>query len=237
MFSPLVPIDALEIVILLDGSKSLGDEGFNELKKFVKKTIDSYDVSPQGTHIAVVEFSDQATVKIPLTKSFNPDVLKELVDKINPSNGDERNVDLALDVAKTEILSPKGGARPDVPRAVVLVTAGRSTGRIPVENAAEPLKKDGVNIYVVGVGNSVDPDELTNVVGNASDIHQVGKPEDTSTIVKKIVDSVKKDIEKGMNYFVFYVVGIIIFSGKPTLKYLCLFYQCPLVTRYPICRN
>ncbi len=209
MFPPLVPVDVLEIVILLDGSKSLGDEGFNELKKFVKKTIDSYDVSPPGTHIALVEFSDQATVKIPLTKSFDPEVLKELVDKIKPSNGEKRNVDLALDVAKIEVLSAKGGARPDVPRTVILVTAGKSTGRIPVEDAAEPLKKDGVKIYVVGIGHSVDPDELTNVVGNESDIHQVGNPEDSSTVVKKIVDSVKKDKEKGVNYFFLFCVEIL----------------------------
>ena len=190
-------------MILLDGSKSLDDEGFKELKKFVKKTIDSYDVSPQGTHIAVVEFSDQATVKIPLTESFEPEVIKDLVDKISPSNGDKRNVDLALDVAKTEVLSPQGGARPDVPRAVVLVTAGKSTGRIAAEDAAEPLKKDGVKIYVVAIGDSVDPDELINVAGNESDIHQVNTPEETSTVVKKIVDSVKEDKEQGMNiYFV-----------------------------------
>lgn len=187
-------------MILLDGSKSLDDEGFKELKKFVKKTIDSYDVSPQGTHIAVVEFSDQATVKIPLTESFEPEVIKDLVDKISPSNGDERNVDLALDVAKTEVLSPRGGARPDVPRAVVLVTAGKSTGRTAAEDAAEPLKKDGVKIYVVAIGDSIDPDELINVAGNESDIHQVNTPEETSTIVKKIVDSVKEDKEQGMNH-------------------------------------
>lgn len=186
-------------MILLDGSKSLGDEGFKELKKFVKKTIDSYDVSAQGTHIAVVEFSDKATVKIPLIKSFKPDVIKDLVDKISPSNGDKRNVDLALDVAKTHVLSPQGGARPGVPRAVVLVTTGNSTGRIPPEDAAEPLKRDGTKIYVVAVGDSVDPDALTNVAGNESDVHQVNSTEDTSTVVKTIVDSVKRDKEKGMN--------------------------------------
>ena len=200
MFPPLVPIDPLEIVVLLDGSKWLGDESFKELKKFVKKTIDSYDVSPQGTHIAVVEFSDQAKVKIPLTKSFKPEVIKDLVDKISPSNGDKRNVGLALDVAKTQVLSPRGGARPGVPRAVVLVTTGKSTGPIPPEDAAEPLKKDGVKIYVVAIGDSVDPDVLTHVAGNESDVHQVNTPEETSTIVKKIVDNVKKDKEKGMNY-------------------------------------
>jgi hypothetical protein len=199
----LVPIDALEVVFLLDGSKS---EGFNELKKFVKKTIASYDVSPQGTHIAVVEFSDQATVEIPLTESFNPEKLKELVDTIKPSNGDQRNVDLALDVTKVDVLSPKGGARVGVPRAVILVTTGKSTGRIAVEDAAEPLKKDGVKIYVVGVGDSVDPDELVGVVGNATDIHPVDNPEDTSTVVNKVVDSVKKDNEKGTNVTIFSVL-------------------------------
>lgn len=145
----------------------------------------------------MVEFSDQATVKIPLTKSFDSEVLKNLVDEIKLSDSEKRDVDLALDVVKTEVLSTKGGARSDVPRSVVLVTAGKSTGRVPVDYAAEPLKKDGVKIYVVGVGDTVDPDEFTNVVGNTSDIHQVNKPEDTSTVVTKITDSIKKDQEKG----------------------------------------
>lgn len=199
MFLFLVPIDALEVVIVLDGSKSIGKEGFEELKKFVKKTIDSYDVSPEGTHFALVEFSDKAVVKIPLTRSFNPEVLKDLVDRLNPSNGEERNVDLALDVAKTEVLSPKGGSRDDVPQAVILVTAGRSTGRIPVEVAAEPLKKDGVMIYIVGVGDSIYPDELRKAAENESDVHQVNAPKDTSTVVKKIVDSIKKGVDKGID--------------------------------------
>ena len=194
-----MPVDAQEIVILLDGSKPLGDEGFDELKKFVKKTIDSYDVSPQGTHIAVVEFSDKAVVKIPLTRTSDPVILKGLVDKIKPSNGEKRNVDLALDVAKTEVLSSNGGARAGAPRAVLLVTGGKSTGRIPVENAAIPLKEDGVKIYVIGIGNSVDPDEFTNIVGNASDIHQVDNSKDTSSVVTKIVNSIKEDKEKSKN--------------------------------------
>ena len=189
-------------MILLDGSKSLGNEGFNELKKFVKKTIDSYDISLEGTHIAVVEFSDRAMVKIPLTQSFNAETLKVLVDAIKPSIGSKRNVDHALDVAKRDVLSPKGGARAGVPQAVILVTAGKSTGRITVEDAAEPLTKDGVKIYVVGIGGSVDPDEFAKVVGNASEIHGVDKPEDASTTVKIIVDSVKKDKDKGRNYCV-----------------------------------
>lgn len=184
-------------MFLLDGSKTLGKAGFAEVKNFVLRMIDSYEVSPQNTHIGVLEFSEKARIRIPLNKTFNPKELKSLVKEIEPSNKDSRNIDLAFKFAEKELLPPEGGSRPNVTRVMVLVTAGRSTGSLPLKYATKPFRDDGVRIYVVSIGDKTDERELKNVVDDEKDIHKVKAPKETPTVVMKVVHGIKKDIKKG----------------------------------------
>ena len=184
----------------MDGSKTLGKDGFDEVKEFVYKMIDSYEISPQGTHIGVVEFSENPTMKIPFNKTNNPEELKRLVNEIKPSNKDRRNADLAFELTKKELLSPKGGSRRDVPQVVILVTAGKSTGILPLKEAVKPIRAERARIYVVSIGKETDPAEFVDIVADKKDVVDTETPEGTPTVVVKVVDRIGKGTEKSKTF-------------------------------------
>jgi hypothetical protein len=192
----IVSVDAIDIGFILDGSETLGKDGFEEVKKFVTNTIDSYTISRKGTHIGIVEVSENARVVIPFDKTFDAEELKRLVNETEPSNKKARNVDIAFELAKKKLFSEKGGSRSGVPRVVIFVTSGKSTGRTPMKNAVEPFRNDGVRVYVIAVGNQTDPKEDIDTASDKDGVVQTDEPKDLPGMSSKIVDKIGNDIRK-----------------------------------------
>jgi hypothetical protein len=192
----IVSVDAIDIGFILDGSETLGKDGFEEVKKFVTNTIDSYTISRKGTHIGIVEVSENARVVIPFDKTFDAEELKRLVNETEPSNKKARNVDIAFELAKKKLFSEKGGSRSGVPRVVIFVTSGKSTGRTPMKNVVEPFRNDGVRVYVIAVGNQTDPKEDIDTASDKDGVVQTDEPKDLPGMSSKIVDKIGNDIRK-----------------------------------------
>ena len=186
----------LDVGFILDGSATLGKDGFEQVKKFVEKLIGSYEISPQGTHVGVVEFSEKPTVKIPFDKSYNLEQLRRLVKEIEPSNKNARNTDLAFELAKKELFSAKNGSRPEAARIVILVTAGKSTGVKSMRDVVKPFRDDRIRIYVVGVGNKTDVTELVGTADDKTRVVVTGTPEETPDAVTVVVKIIGDDTEK-----------------------------------------
>ena len=68
-----------------------------------------------------------------------------------------RRMDRALGEA-TNILAE---GRRGVPHIVVLVAAGKQTGGLPLDDALEPLHKQGVHTFVVAIGH--DPETSADI--------------------------------------------------------------------------
>jgi hypothetical protein len=195
----VVPVNAIDVGFILDGSKTWSKTGFEEVKKFVTKTIDSYEISSKGTHVGIVEFSDKARVVIPFDKTFDAEELKRLVNETEPSNKKTRNADIAFELAKKKLFSAASGSRSGVPRVVVFVTSGKSTGRSPMNEVVEPFKKDGIRIYVVAVGNQTDPKEDLDTASDEDGVVPIDEPKDLPNVVSKIVEKIGSDIGKSKN--------------------------------------
>lgn len=192
----LVSVDAIDVGFILDGSKTMGKHGFENVKKFVINTIASYEISPEGTHIGIVEMSESARVVIPFDKTFDREELKRLVNKTEPSDKKARNSDVAFDLAKKRLFSPKRGSRLGVPRIVIFVTSGKSTGRVPMKEVVEPFKFAGIRVYVVTVGNLTDPKEDKDVASDRDSVIPTDDPEDLPDVVAKVVGKIGSDIRK-----------------------------------------
>ena len=82
--------------------------------------------------------------------------------------GGVRRVDRALDTAAALML----GARPTMPKAVVLITAGeqsREANAMSITNSARPLRDLGAWLYVIAVGRT-DQSELQKAIIRSTDI-------------------------------------------------------------------
>ena len=64
-------------------------------------------------------------------------------------------------------------ARQQNSKVAILITDGKNSeapDSVPVGIASQPLKQKGVRIFVVGVGNSVEKEELLNITERKEDL-------------------------------------------------------------------
>lgn len=74
----------------------------------------------------------------------------------------------------------------------------------PPDVAAKPLKKKGVDIWSVGIGEAINKDELTKMASKPSNVIVVKSIEDLKTYVFKIRESICKGKFEIFLYFIHY---------------------------------
>ena len=190
----LVAAHAVDLVFAVDGSKGLTSEQFHKLKNMIKKILDFYAISLTATHVGLIEFSYNSNEKIRLTDSYDREEIYSMIDAVKQSGGDRRVTDQALKMAAERMFSVNFGGRVGASRALVVVTAGRSTGEQAPSEMLKPLEKNGVRVYVVSVGNEVDKDEIHGIVPSDTNIFPTPK-DDPDSMVLKIVRTLNKDLE------------------------------------------
>jgi collagen type VI alpha len=183
-------------VFALDGSESIDEKGFKNIKDLVAIMVDNYNISKSETHVGVIEFSNQANVILQLNKLFEPTSIKDQVQRIVPSRGKETVTDEALRKSADELFDVKSGGRPGALKVLIIVTDGKSTGKEPPKRAVKPLKEKGVRVYVVNIGEDTDKDELKDIVPTEKNIYPAKTTTNVPSIAPKLVDDIDKDIKK-----------------------------------------
>ena len=193
-----VSVPVLDLVFAVDGSNTLTSRQFKNLKDTMKKILDSYRISRLATHVGVIEFSDNSNEKIRLTDSYDKQVIYSKIDDIEQSGGDLRVTDEALKMAANKMFSVESGGRPGASRALVVLTAGKSTGRQPLPEAITPLENRGVRIYVVSVGDKVDKKEIDSIVPQNHIFPTT--PDNPQEVTLKVVKRINKDVQDRKYY-------------------------------------
>lgn len=170
------------------------ENGFDDVKKMVIKMLDSYKISKTDTHVGFVEFSDTTTVEISLDTTYDRNALKELVRNVVPSGGETTNLDRTLRKV-AEVFQLKNGGRPGVPKVLVIINAKRSSGDEPLTEAVKPLNEEGVQLFVITIGEENDPD-LSKITPKGNN-ETVKKPKDLPNETDGLVDKIGTQVDKG----------------------------------------
>ena len=108
---------SVDFAFILDGSGSISRKNWGRIKDFVKQIIDSFGVSPEGTHFALLEYSDEPKVYLRFNDftgaQLNEVNVKRKVEEIIQSGG-KTFIDKALILANQEIFTQESGMRPGV---------------------------------------------------------------------------------------------------------------------------
>ena len=140
------------------------ENGFNEAKSFVKNMLKDYKISRPETHVGIVEYSDEPSVRLRLDEMFEENLINNVVDEMTPSEGESANLDKALEKSVDKMFSVALGGRPSAKKILVVIAASNTTAKEALKRAAKPLKERGVRIYVVPIGKDSDPETLVVLV-------------------------------------------------------------------------
>ncbi|XP_035518063.1 matrilin-4 [Morone saxatilis] len=160
----------IDLVLLIDGSKSVRPQNFELVKKFVNQVVDSLDVSAHGTRVGLVQYSSRVRTEFPLNMYHTADEIKAAVMKVEYMEKGTMT-GLALKHMVENSFSEAEGARPasrNIPRIGLVFTDGRSQDDIT--EFAKKAKEAGITMYAVGVGKAVE-DELREIASEPVEKH------------------------------------------------------------------
>ncbi|XP_052383194.1 matrilin-4 isoform X2 [Oncorhynchus keta] len=156
----------IDLVLLIDGSKSVRPQNFELVKQFVNQVVDSLDVSAHGTQVGLVQYSSHVRTEFALKMYEKADDIKKAVMNVEYMEKGTMT-GLALKHMMENSFSEAEGARKNIPRVGLVFTDGRSQDDI-TEWAKKA--KEGITMYAVGVGKAVE-DELREIASEPLDKH------------------------------------------------------------------
>lgn len=184
----------LDLVFALDGSDSLTADEFEKLKEFVIKSLSSYTISRKDTHVGVLEYSDEISIKLQLHQYFTIKELRQAINEIVPSRGRDVVTDEALKVAAEDVFSITSGGRPGAAKVLVVITDDPLTMTTD-DTIIEPLKKAGIQVHVVAIGNNVPQEVLKNITVADEHVHVVPTPEELPGKTGDVVDVIDEAVQ------------------------------------------
>ncbi|XP_073341494.1 collagen alpha-1(XIV) chain-like [Pagrus major] len=157
-----------DLTFLVDGSWSIGDDNFMKITRFLHSTVGSLDlIGPDGTQVAIAQFSDDARTEFQLSSHGNKEALLEAIQKIRYKGGNTKT-GRAIKHVKESIFTQEAGARRGVPKVLVVLTDGRSQD--DVNKVSKEMQMDGYIIFAIGFADA-DYGELVNIASKPSDRH------------------------------------------------------------------
>ncbi|XP_067458503.1 matrilin-2-like [Thunnus thynnus] len=204
----------MDLVFVIDGSKSLGPANFELVKQFVNAIVDSLDISKTGTHVGLLQYSNKVRTEFTLGQYTAAQDIKRAVARMEYM-GRGSMTGSALRHMFELSFSAKEGARPNIPRVSIVFTDGRSQD--DVSEWANKAKNSGVTIYALGVGKAIEQ-ELREIASEPDEKHLYYAEdfEKMGEITKKLKSRICKDKPADENMC--HCENVIMFQDQVTKK-------------------
>ncbi|XP_049336161.1 collagen alpha-1(XIV) chain isoform X2 [Astyanax mexicanus] len=157
-----------DLVFLVDGSWSIGDDNFKKIIHFLYSTTGALDlINPEGTQVGIVQFSDDARTEFKLNSYSDKESLLDAVQRITYKGGNTKTGQ-AIKHVKENIFTQEAGSRRGIPRVLVVLTDGRSQD--DVNQISKDMQTEGFIIFAIGFADA-DYGELVNIASKPSERH------------------------------------------------------------------
>uniref|UniRef100_A0A803TLQ8 Collagen alpha-1(XIV) chain n=1 Tax=Anolis carolinensis TaxID=28377 RepID=A0A803TLQ8_ANOCA len=157
-----------DLVFLVDGSWSIGDDNFNKIIGFLYSTVGALDkIGPDGTQVAIAQFSDDPRTEFKLNAYRTKETLLEAIQQIAYKGGNTKT-GKAIKHVQQVLFTIDSGTRKGIPKVLVVITDGRSQD--DVNKVSREMQLDGFSIFAIGVADA-DYSELLNIGSKPSERH------------------------------------------------------------------
>ena len=188
--------EVIDLVFAIEGTRKMKEDGFNEAKDFIKNMVrDNYTISEAGTHVGIVEYSDEPSMKLRLDEMFDRNRINDHIDEMTPSEGESANLDKALENSVDKMFSVALGGRPSAKKILVVIAASNTTAKEALKEAAKPLKERGVRIYVIAL-HDADPEVLSELVPDKKKIKKIKDKKKLPLLHEELSKLIEDDLIK-----------------------------------------
>ncbi|CAM4688218.1 unnamed protein product [Leuciscus chuanchicus] len=160
----------LDLVFIIDSSRSVRPGEFEKVKIFLADMVDTLDVGPDATRVAVVNYASTVKIEFLLKNHLTKDTIKQAINRIEPLAAGTMT-GMAIKKAMDEAFTEKSGARPkskNISKVAIIVTDGRPQDQ--VEEVSAAARASGIEIYAVGVDRA-DMGSLKLMASNPLEDH------------------------------------------------------------------
>lgn len=156
------PCKGIDLVFLLDTSRSIWGPDFRKQLKFVENMVDEFKIGPDkhDTRVGVVTFAQTFWTQFYLRSYLDKRRVKTAIRYIRHKNGYRTNTASALKFLHSYMFHKRYGGRPHANHVAIIITDGRSQKREATLEAARIAREKGIQIFAIGVGRFLDIEEL-----------------------------------------------------------------------------
>jgi len=141
----------VDVVLVLDGSGSIGQHGFDQTKKFAKAVVNQMHVSADSALAGVVLFSRVSTIVSGM--SSDPAALTSAIDSMDFPHSYTATGDAIMTALNLLAM----GGRQDATSVIFVVTDGVPTWKDEAIEASDKARtQDSLRLVFAGVGNNAD---------------------------------------------------------------------------------
>ncbi|XP_044062813.1 collagen alpha-6(VI) chain-like isoform X2 [Siniperca chuatsi] len=142
-----------DIVFLIDGSSSIGNDNFQEVRQFLRSVVVGLDIGPDKVRVGVAQYSDDPYQEFLLKDHMDKKSLLAAVENL-PYRKGGTETGKAINFLLTQYFTEEAGSRigQRVPQIAVVITDGDSTDDVIMP--AQRLRQQGVIVFGIGVGKA-----------------------------------------------------------------------------------
>ncbi|XP_053750524.1 integrin alpha-D-like isoform X3 [Panthera pardus] len=189
---PKCPSQEMDIVFLIDGSGSIDQRDFKQMKDFVIAVMGQFEGT--NTLFSLMQYSSDLEIHFTFTKFQSSSSPQSLVDPIVQMNGLTFTATGILKVVK-ELFHSRNGARESAKKILIVITDGQKY-KDPLEYSdVMPLaEKAGIIRYAIGVGDAFQEPtarEELNTIGSVPSQDHVFKVDNFAAL-----SSIQKQLQE-----------------------------------------
>ncbi|XP_065920908.1 uncharacterized protein [Dysidea avara] len=188
---------ALDLYIVLDSSKSIGRQSYEEAKKFLGDLVSGFTIGKNNVRVGLVIYGSEARLIFGLKHSYNKDEILSSIQSVEYLKSFTATGD-AIRLMTTTGFTEEHGVRASdraIPRVAIVLTDGESDNGQNVLEAAQSARNQSIEMLAFGIGSGINESELLEIAGSQDRVFRI----DTFTNI----DDVRAQITRGCRKYAF----------------------------------